>query len=295
MSTSDGTTLGVTKIVDHGPDTLRWNLAILGDGYQAGELTAYAADAQDFANRLQGTLPFDTLWPAINVHRIDVSSSDSGADDPVACGGSGATARTYFDATFCGEPQVRRLLTVNTATARSVATAHVPQMKMTIVIVNSPIYGGSGGQVAVFSKAPDANEIAIHEMGHTAFGLADEYSCFAGCDSGETGHDTYMGGEPAQPNISAHRDLATLKWGALITSGTAMPTTTNPNPAQCDPQASPVPPETVGAFDGAGYFHSGIFRAQFNCRMRELGNPFCAVCQRAITDTISPFLPSPSS
>jgi len=296
VSTFDGMILGVTKIVDHGRDTKRWNLAILGDGYQAGELTSYAGDAQELANCLQTTPPFDTLWPAINVHRVDVSSTDSGADDPASCpGGSGATASTYFDATFCSDQQVQRLLTVNAVTARNVATAQVPQVNMTIVIVNSAIYGGSGGQVAVFSKAPGADEIAIHEMGHTAFGLADEYSCFAGCSSGETGHDSYTGGEPAQPNVTANGDPATIKWAALIAGGTAVPTTSNPNPAQCDPQASPVPAATVGAFDGAAYFHSGIFRPQFNCRMRELGNPFCAVCQTAIIDTISPFLPRPSS
>jgi hypothetical protein len=64
----------------------------------------------------------------------------------------------------------------------------------------------------VFSKAPGADEIAIHEMGHTAFGLADEYCCFAGCSSGETGHDSYTGGELAQPNVTANGDPATIKW-----------------------------------------------------------------------------------
>jgi len=57
VSTFDGMILGVTKIVDYGRDTKRWNLAILGDGYQAGELTSYAADAQELANCLQTTPP----------------------------------------------------------------------------------------------------------------------------------------------------------------------------------------------------------------------------------------------
>ncbi|MHA6907998.1 IPT/TIG domain-containing protein [Ralstonia pseudosolanacearum] len=73
-------------------------------------------------------------------------------------------------------------------------------MTMTLVIVNSAIYGGSGGPVAVFSKAVGAEQIGIHEMAHTAFRLADEYSTYAGCSSGETGHDTYTGAEPTQAN-----------------------------------------------------------------------------------------------
>src|SRR6516165_2206557 len=51
---------------------------------------------------------------------------------------------------------------------------------MIMVIVNSQVYGGSGGGVATFSLAAGANEIALHEMGHTAFGFADEYDYFRG-------------------------------------------------------------------------------------------------------------------
>jgi hypothetical protein len=290
VSTSDGSIQGVTKIVDHGPDSARWNLVILGDGYQSGQLTTYAADALALVNKLQATAPFDKLWPAINVHRVDVSSTDSGAADPVACGGTGATPKTYFDATFCGDGQIQRLLTVNTSTARSVATAQVPQVHMSIVIVNSTIYGGSGGPVAVFSKAANAVEIAIHEMGHTGFGLADEYEYFAGCFSGETGHDSYTGTEPAQPNVTANANRATIKWSSLIAGGTAVPTTSNANCAQCDTQSSPVPANTVGAFEGARYFHCGLYRPQFDCRMRKLGDPFCAVCEEVIRSTLSPFV-----
>ena len=292
MGTSDGSVQGVTKIIDHGPDSVRWNLVILGDGYQTGELTNYAADALAFVNTLSATTPFDTLWPAINCHRVDVSSTDSGAADPIACGGTGATPSTYFDASFCGDGQIQRLLVVNTTTALNVATAQVPQMHMTIVIVNSTIYGGSGGQVAAFSKAANAQEIAIHEMGHTAFGLADEYEYFAGCASGETGHDSYTGAEPTEPNVTANADRATIKWSSLIAAATAVPTTSNANCAQCDTQSSPVPANTVGAFEGARYFHCAMYRPQFTCRMRELGNPFCAVCQQAITGTISTFMPA---
>ena len=61
-----------------------------------------------------------------------------------------------------------------------------------------------------------------------------------------------------------------------------MPTTTNANCAICDPQPNPVAAATVGAFEGADTWHCGAFRPQFNCYMRALGQPFCAVCQRRI-------------
>lgn len=293
MTTSDGSVQGVTKIVDHGPDASRWNFVILGDGYQSTELATYASDAQNFASTLSMTPPFEKLWPAINIHRVDVTSTDSGAADPVTCGGTGATPNTYFDATFCGDGQIQRLLTVNTATATSVASTRVPNVNMTFVIVNSTIYGGSGGPVAVFSKAASAQEIGLHEMGHTAFGFADEYEYFAGCTSGETGHDSYSDAEPAEPNVTTVTDAVTIKWSSLITAGTTLPTTSNASCAQCDPRVSPVPAGTVGAFEGARYFHCGIYRPEYYCRMRVLGNPFCVVCADVITAKITPYIPAP--
>lgn len=292
MTTADGTVKGATKIIDNGPDVLRWNVVILGDGYQDSELATFAADAQQLADTLKGTAPFGPLWPGMNVYRVDVASTDSGADNPVACGGNGTTARTYFDATYCGNGTLQRLLTVNDATALNVAKAQVPNVNLTFVIVNDTMYGGSGGPVAVFSKDPQAVLIALHEMGHTAFGLADEYPTLAGCGSGETGHDRYTGSEPAQPNATTVTDPATIKWASLLSPGT-LPTTVNGDCSMCDPQASPVPPGTVGAFEGACYCHCGAYRPEYTCRMGlDLTAEFCAVCASVITATITPFVPA---
>jgi hypothetical protein len=70
-------------------------------------------------------------------------------------------------ATLCGDCNVRHLLVVNTATALSVATAQVPQMHNTLVVVNSSLYGGSGaadpmsGSVARFGyKEPSLRQVA---------------------------------------------------------------------------------------------------------------------------------------
>ena len=68
-------------------------------------------------------------------------------------GGTGATAATYFDSSFCNDG-IRRLLLCNTATAISVAGAQVPQWHMIMARVHTPIHGGGGGQVATFSMAP---------------------------------------------------------------------------------------------------------------------------------------------
>jgi hypothetical protein len=300
MGVGDGTVLGVTKVVDHGSPADRWNLVLMGDGYQAGQMTQYANDAQQFVETLFATLPFSEspqhcgprLSRAINVYRVDVTSTEPGADDPAACGGTGATAATYFDASFCNSG-IRRLLEVNNGTVISVANAQVPQWHMLMVLVNSTVYGGSGGAVATFSMAPSAQEIGLHEMGHTAFGLADEYEYYAGCGV-DTNRDHYPGGEPAQANITKASNRNTIKWKDLILASTAMPTTANADCTKCDPQANPVPAGTVGAFEGAGYYHCDLYRPQFDCRMRALDHDYCAVCRERIINTLEPFLPLPS-
>ena len=292
MTTSDGYIVGTTQIVNSGPAAERWNIAIMGDGYQDAQLAQYANDVQMIVDVIFATPPFDALQKAINVFRIDVASTDSGAADPAACGGSGASPRTYFDARFCGDGQIQRLLVANDHTAIVTATGQVPQFHLPIVLVNSPIYGGSGGQVAVLSLAPTATEIALHEMGHTAFGLADEYACWAGCGVDPPGtHDHHPPGEPGEPNVTLDSNRATIKWRQLVLAETPMPTTKNADCTQCDPQPDPLDPSVVGAFEGAHYYHCGAFRPAFECRMRALSNPYCGVCQDAITRTIEPFLP----
>ena len=231
MSASDGTVHGIATVADHGDPALRWNLVILGDGYQQSEIAKYAADVDAFVRTFERTPPFDELFPGINVFRIDVTSAESGAADPTACGGSGAHPRTFFDASFCTNG-IRRLLVVNASTVHAVVNQHMPQAHMIMVMVNSTVYGGSGGGVATFSLAPDAQEIALHEMGHTAFGFADEY-------------ESYAGREPTQPNITANANAASIKWRTLVTPGTRIPTTSNANCAECDPQPNPFPATTV--------------------------------------------------
>jgi hypothetical protein len=289
MGAADGRVIGTTRIVDNGDPSERWNVVIVSEGYLESELPQFETDAQSFVDLLAATPPFDTLMSAINIFRVDVASTDSGADDPAACSGSGATAATFFDASFCNQG-VQRLLIVDNRAVFDVVNAEVPEWQMILVIVNSPVYGGSGGQVAVFSLAAGANEIALHEMGHTAFGLADEYEYFAGCGR-DVDRNRHPALEPTEPNVTINANPATIKWRDLLTPGAPVPTTSNPSCSQCDSQASPVAPGTVGAFEGAHYFHCGAFRPAFDCRMRALGRPFCLVCQQRIRDTLAPFLP----
>jgi hypothetical protein len=279
MTTSDGTVQGHTQIHGTAPRNRAFTIVLLGDGFTVAQQSAFNNACTYFVTGLTSTPPFDKTGRAINIWRVNVTSTDSGADDPVGPGGTGTTARTYFDATF-GANGIRRLLVCNNATVLQTAAAQVPEFTVALVVVNSTIYGGSGGSVGTYSLADGATEIALHEIGHTAYGLADEYANYAGGD--ETGQDYHPAGEPAEPNVTLNTDRSTLKWGWAVATTTALPTMSNPNCAQVDGRPSTVPAGTVGCFEGAHYYHCRAFRPEHICKMKDLGDPFCQVCLQAI-------------
>jgi hypothetical protein len=270
------------------PRNRAFNIVLLAEGFTASQQNAFENACTDFVVALQATPPFDRLLPGINVFRVNVASTDSGADDPTGAGGSGATARTFFDASF-GTHNIRRLLVCNNTTALTVAAQQVPEFNVAMIIVNSAVYGGSGGPVATYSLAAGATEIAIHEMGHAAFGLADEYAFYAG--GNETGHDRHPAFEPVEPNVTTNTDRATLKWRLDFAAVTALPTMSNPDCSQVDSRPSTAPPGTVGLFEGARYFHCGAYRPEYTCKMQVLGAPFCRVCRDVISGRIGSLVP----
>ena len=286
---SNGEVLGSKKIVDGGPPEQRWNAVIVSEGYRKEEMDQFAKDAKAFADALLAAAPFDRLRAAVNIYRVDVASTESGAKDPTKCNGTGAKPRTFFDASFCSNG-IRRLLIGNNNRVIKVVKKEVPKWHMIFLAVNSTVPGGSGGSVATFSRASGAMEIAIHEMGHTFFGLADEYEYYSGC-AADKGHDKHSKSEPSEPNITTTNDRAKVKWRDLIKDTTPVPTTSNANCADCDRQDSPVAVGTIGLFEGGDYFHCGVYRPEFDCRMRNLDRPFCGVCQQVIVKRMTPFLP----
>jgi IgA Peptidase M64/von Willebrand factor type A domain len=290
MGASDGYVIGLTKRLDHGPASARFNFVVVAEGFQASEMPKFHNEVNKIIDKLFNTKPLDEMWCAINVYSLDVASTESGADEPSGgeCTGSGVTRATYFDATFC-TGGIQRALSVDAGLVENTVSGYLPEYDVIVVVVNSMTYGGLGqGAVCTCSlgfspiTGKGGIEIPIHEMGHAAFQLADEYAYGSG--------NTYTGGEPASPDITANADKNTIKWKDLIAPTTNVPTQSNQDCSQEDTNPSPVPAGTVGAFEGAGYYHCGLFRPEFNCQMRELGNPFCAVCNRQIKQTLQPYM-----
>lgn len=289
MGASDGFVLTTTKVVDHGPDGSRWNLVVIGDGYRESEIdTTYHTDVENFLADLRSATPFNELFCGINVYRIDVVSTESGADDPGCGGDPPVTAATFFDATYCslwnGSP-LERLLTVDEGRVLDVVNARVPLQHQVICIVNASKYGGSGGTIA--TCASGSPEVAIHEIGHSAFGLADEY----GGDGSAT-----PAGEPSQPNVTRNTDRATNKWNAFIDPATPMPSACDGGcgvgVSTCVPPGAPPAAGAVGTFEGGKYSDCNVYRPVSACRMRYNGTPYCPVCADVIRTVLTPYQPA---
>lgn len=288
--------ISVEKVVDNGSDDKRWTLVILSEGYTTEQIDLFKKDSDKLIERLKLTAPFARFWNGLNIYRINVASKESGAKDPGICGqemGSGANPKTYFNASFCnGSPtKIRRLLLADYDRAFEVLDQNVGRYNDAIMIVNAPsIYGGSGHNHCAIYSTNALPTVGIHELGHSAFGLADEYNSY-GTKPGPNPLK-YQGSKAkdlADPNVSLTINFVREKWGNLIAAGTALPTMSCPACSTGSGVASSSPTHVVGAFEGGKYYDCGVYRPQERCLMRVTTDPFCKICEGKITRDLESF------
>jgi hypothetical protein len=244
-------------IFDNGPSANRVDIVFAGDGYQAAEIdTTYVQHVDALVDYLFGgsllTDPFGRYEQFFDAWRVNVVSAESGADDPAA----GIVRDTALDASYRYDGITQRLLYVdqgatNTAIGSALAGSGITA-DMRFVTVNDTQYGGGGGTYAVYAGGnPTALEVALHEVGHSFAGLADE------CRGDPT---AYTGPEPGQPNVTT--DPTGAKWAAWL--GYDQPGI-----------------GLIGAYEG-GYYHDlGIWRPSDASKMNVLGQPFDAIAREA--------------
>jgi hypothetical protein len=257
----------VTTIRANGLSSNRIDIAVLGDGYTAAEIASgkYASDVETAIAGLFAEEPYREYQRYFNVHRIDVTSIESGADHP----SQGIFRDTALDAAYdCFG--VQRLICVNVSAVNEVLTASIDapsEREVILVIVNDPQYGGSGGSVAVASTHTSAVELVLHEVGHSFALLADEYFPDVNCNASI---------EPAEANATRETSRSAIKWHLWIDPSTPIPTSGTT--------------ETPGLYTGAKYCQSGLYRPTFNSKMRSLGRPFGAINAEAHVTRIYNFV-----
>ena len=238
-------------VINNGDAQNRIDIVILGDGYTAAELQKYRSDVQLGLPFFFEEEPFREYRSYFNVHRIDVTSNQSGADHPERS----FLVDTALDATYnC--TGIQRVICVNNSKVLTIVanTLAPAQRDLIIVVVNDPEYGGSGGSVVVSSTNESIVEVVLHEVGHTLGLLADEY---AGPPPPECDNSF----EPPEVNVTRETERALIKWSAWIDAGTPVPTTSST-------------PGVPGLYEGARYCDSGLFRPTFMSKMRDVDLPF---------------------
>ena len=256
--------IGSVKIRSTGPDSNRLVFVICGDGYISDDLNSgqYSTNVNNLLGAFLAKSPWNTCFASTNVYRVDVVSNERGADRSKTS--SSPMVDTYFNSTFWYYG-IERLLALDSVGMNRAISAADSQVGAGVwdyifIVVNSTKYGGSGGQMPVTSIHSSAPEIVLHEFGHTIANLADEYSDpYPGYPEGDS-----------EPNVDYDFDLPHLKWAAWVTQGAPLPT---PN----DYSYSGV----VGAFEGARYKPTGIYRPCYTCAMKALGVAFCPICEEA--------------
>ena len=271
--------------------TSLWNLVILSEGYKADELPLFRNQVQEFVDRFLRFPPFDLFKDVIQITRLDVSSTESGIDDPLECKpdlpGSGLEVKTFFNATLCGGGTIRFVINldeslVDDTIGRQMAPLKPWEIDAKLVFINSDKIGGSAGPgIGKLCIAPptgvdpikdaalfdDAVHTQIHELGHGGFGLADEYDYDYSCpgDPRFLVHDgiaqeAFPGFPPgsgiidfSEPNVTIETTPSALKWSDLILTSVPVPKMLNPDPKTCN--RGPSPSSTLPpSMEGAGLF-----------------------------------------
>ncbi|MES2126592.1 MAG: M64 family metallopeptidase [Pseudomonadota bacterium] len=245
---------GSAMLWQTGASASRMDLVIIGDGYASADQAKWRTDAQAVVNGLLADPLFDRYKNSMNIRRVDIVSPQSGVSENF-----GAIARQTALGTVVGCFGLDRLVCAdNTLVANAVAAVTpVDGRDVVVLVANSGTYGGSGAPAyAALTMHPQSIEIALHEIGHTAFQLADEY------DVGTCNTPS----EPTEADVTLQSNGAWAKWSPLIKTGTVTPT-----------QPGWYANGTVGLFDGGKYCPHGVYRPTENSRMRTLGQPWHGV------------------
>ncbi len=228
-------------------------LLMFGDGFTETEQDTFYTEAQNIADYIMQTSPYDEFTDVIKIYAYGVASNESGARADKATTQAEAdedTRDTFFETSYWTGGMQRLLYASDNGLAkvRALSRAVLPEADFNVLVVNSDVYGGSGGEVCVASLNYLSTEMMLHELGHTVGDLADEY--WAGA----------IYASEDKVNMTQQSDPEKVKWARFVGKN------------------------GIGVYKHNQTETSDWYRPSENCKMQYLSpdSPFCEVCKEKL-------------
>ena len=266
---------------------VRKRFLFVSEGFGGDEKQFFAA-CEGMANKLLKTEPFKTVESSIGIDGlflplrggavVDIECGRSAVDDaklqPTLFGTQSCLTNVMKQLWGGDEDRVRALV------AKSLKQKSGPligEFDFLAILIKSSSYGGAGSSGPAdlkpriaWATTDNASSfyILLHELGH-AFELQDEYI------------DAYEGPKKPWHNISVKPEPKNTPWEKLVTENRDDLTWPKDKTWTGSEKA-------VGTFQGAGYHPDDRYRPSYDCRMRNIAQPFCPVCTAVILDKLVP-------
>jgi hypothetical protein len=277
-----GGKLQVKSWIESGPREKCVDVLFVGDGYNEKDLSIQAGkfwkDVGRYSQRLFKDEPFLSYKDKFNVRAAFLESKDRGCANAPDDTKVSTALGSFFDT------KEGRLLVFKDHARLKQVVEDAGGADLVFVMVNTERYGGGGTVLSeirvgkrslpapTFSAQDTASFlIAVHELGHSFAGLADEYV-------DEPLQSTFKipeKGDLEAPNATLARcvDASTpetlaksLKWSHFL--------------------SLPDPRKHKWLEEGAYYRATGVFRPWTTCRMLRHDDEFCPICCEEVARAI---------
>jgi hypothetical protein len=313
---ANGSIVGTRTLVDNGDPARRFDIVILGDGFQQAQLKRFDDKAAALAQGLLGMPPFDDVAHLINVHTVRTVSTDSGVSRFPTKSVKKKTfynVTGHFQAPGLTQPPKSFLGTPTPEVILNAASGIAPQkdLDLYLVLVNVKALAASAfpEQQMAFTGLHQTNTDLVnytaHECCHAIARTAEEYQDCDGPTPGKTFPNQATEADRLAGNVSW---LGQAKASELNAAGDfrAVHLFGDPN-VHFDATHAPVFDATpslngkLGLYWGCqdidetlpgscDFFQDsrgkGYYRPMATCRMRRVDAPFCRVCSQLMIDRI---------
>ena len=241
-------------------------IAIIAEGYSSKEQKKFLKQAKQVVHEFFSYKIFKDYQNHFEFIAVPLVSPESGVSIPSKHIWKKSALQSHFD-TFYSE----RYLTIPAIKNMHQQLENFPYQHV-VVLANTNTYGGGGilnSFTITTTETKNFARVVVHEIGHSIFGLADEY--FYPTDALTLPQTPQS--EPWQQNITSLSRFDT-KWSNLLDPQTPIPTPENVKNTY-----------PLGVYEGLP--GNGYYKPSHSCRMLDNTSPdFCKVCNRAIEEMI---------